>query len=100
MPCPSVPALSDYTSSTLDYLVPRLERNTSITHLKVVLPEVPLLLLEDNVNLRQVYCRTCESACNHGLKLELQWFHVEQWTLTLAKEISGVGKMSHKHEKG
>jgi hypothetical protein len=71
------------------------------THPKVVLPEVPLSLLDDgDVNLRRVYCRTRESARSHVLKLELGRFHIEQQTLTPAKEISGIGKMSRKHEKG
>ena len=65
-----------------------------------MLPEVPLSLLEDDVNLLRVYCRTCESARSHVLKLELGRFHVEQRTLTPAKEISGIGKMSRKHEEG
>jgi hypothetical protein len=70
------------------------------THPEVVLPEVPLSLPDDDVNLLRVYCRTRESARNHVLKLELRRFHVEQGTLTPAEEISGIGKISRKREKG
>jgi hypothetical protein len=64
------------------------------THPNVVLPEVPLSLLDDDVDLLRVYCRTCESARNHILKLEIRRIHIEQRTLTPAEEISGIGKIS------
>jgi hypothetical protein len=70
------------------------------THPKVVLPEVPLSLLGNDVNLLRVYCRTRESARNHVLKLEIRRFRIEQRTFTPAEEISEIGKISRNCEKG